>query len=520
MGELKPIGSEKLKGDAKIQRILELTYFNSQVTSTAKPNNGAEYISETVNGVYGIVKEKDGYYVKKGLNENTLDYIGGMFMKNKNKFHSYSEALKRLDYIQGQESLNEETKYVLKVNKPTTPTESPMSQPAMDAPAPDAAPPTPETGDAPSPDDMETSPDMGDTGMGDETDMGDTGMESEDDYLKTIQKLTGKLGQKLRGFQDKLEGNDVKYVINSVLSALDLDKLEMNDKEEILNQFEDDEEGTDEFGGEPSPETDVPAGDMGTGTPGEDSDLGEDMDALEQLINTPLEDDDSEEDYVEPSSMENDEVEPYVDPEDDSSFDHNDIGGAFEKFLAGQGSLDINNDEEDLPVDYNIDGEFSEQDIDPNAEEDTDLEPEPDSVEDDSVDEPSGVKFSDEPSLDNSEDDEEEIGEPKKNEVDREFAKFLKMTNNLGDGFDDEEVLGKKFASDGRVIPGEVRRATASKNDSLYANTPLDDEFDDGYTSEMSEGDIEDSQTKEIEIDELTNMINNTVKETLGKYFK
>ena len=459
MGELKPIGSEKLKGDAKIQRILELTYFNSQVTSTAKPNNGAEYISETVNGVYGIVKEKDGYYVKKGLNENTLDYIGGMFMKNKNKFHSYSEALKRLDYIQGQESLNEETKYVLKVNKPTTPTESPMSQPAMDAPSPDSAPPTPETGEAPSPDDMETSPDMGDTGMGDETDMGDAGMESEDDYLKTIQKLTGKLGQKLRGFQDKLEGDDVKYVINSVLSALDLDKLEMNDKEEILNQFEDDEEGTDEFGGEPSPETEtgVPAGDMGTGAPGEDSDLGEDMDALEQLINTPFDDSNDDEENFDNSSKE----------------DTTDID--FDKYLSGQGEYDINNDQEEkLSVD-----------------DDADLEPEVDSDIDTGDDEPSGMKISDEPSMEtNDEDDETEIGEPSKNVIDREFAKFLRQTNNLGYGFDDE-------------------------NDEDIPN-------DYNMNGEMSEEDenIDDSQVREIEIDELTNMINNTVKETLGKYFK
>jgi hypothetical protein len=472
MGELKPIGSEKLKGDAKIQRILELTYFNSQVTSTAKPNNGAEYISETVNGVYGIVKEKDGYYVKKGLNENTLDYIGGLFMKNKNKFHSYSEALKRLDYIQGQETLNEATKYVLKVNKPSVPTEAPMPQPAMDAPAPGSAP----TGDVPSPDDMESSPEtgdggvpspdeMGDTGM-DDTGMEDTGMENDEDFLKIIQKLTGKLGQKLRGYQDKLEGDDVKYVINSVLSALDLDKLEMNDKEEILNQFEDDEEGTDEFGSEPSPETEVPAGDMGGGAPGDDTELGEDMDALEQLINAPFGDDDEEEEYTDNSSM-----------EDTTDLD-------FDKYLSGQDGFNINNDEE-LPIDEE-DDEFNTDN-----ETDVDLEPELDSDLDTGDDEPSGMKFSDEPSIDTDDDEDTDIGEPKKNEVDREFAKFLQQTNNLGDGFGDED-----------------------EDEDL----PVDYNMN-GEMSEQDEN-VDDSQVREIEIDELTNMINNTVKETLGKYFK
>ena len=43
----------------------------------------AELVQESkTGGVYGIVREKDAYYVKRGLNEQSLDYIGGMFMKN------------------------------------------------------------------------------------------------------------------------------------------------------------------------------------------------------------------------------------------------------------------------------------------------------------------------------------------------------------------------------------------------------------------------------------------------------
>ena len=97
MAEYNALGSEKLKGDDKLKRILELTYFNTKNKETST-NTKAEYIKESNNGgVYGIIKEKDGYYVKKGLNESSLEYIGGMFMKNKNKFKSYAEALKRLD---------------------------------------------------------------------------------------------------------------------------------------------------------------------------------------------------------------------------------------------------------------------------------------------------------------------------------------------------------------------------------------------------------------------------------------
>ena len=141
MAEYKPLGSEKLNSDDKLKRILELTYFNNnKKTSTSK----AELVKEsTSGGVFGIVKEKDGYYVKRGLNESSLDYIGGMFMKNKNRFSSYAEALKRLELLKGQETLNEAKKYILK-SAPSTPSiENEVAAPvpaAAPAPAPAPAP--------------------------------------------------------------------------------------------------------------------------------------------------------------------------------------------------------------------------------------------------------------------------------------------------------------------------------------------------------------------------------------------
>jgi hypothetical protein len=143
MADLKPLGSEKLNGDDKLKRILELTYYNNNKKTSSSTK--AELVSESkTGGVFGIVKEKDGYYVKRGLNESSLDYIGGMFMKNKNKFSSYSEAFKRLDLLKGQEELQEATKYVLKQNKPQQ--EAPMPEPSMDvapAPSPEMAPEIP-----------------------------------------------------------------------------------------------------------------------------------------------------------------------------------------------------------------------------------------------------------------------------------------------------------------------------------------------------------------------------------------
>lgn len=296
MGDLKPLGSEKLNGDEKLKRILELTYYKngSNNTQTTK----ADYITESTTGIYGIVKEKDGYYVKKGLNESSLDYIGGMFMKNKNRFSSYAEALKRLSLLKGQEEiLNEETKYVLKVNKPSASNEAAVPPPAPEmTPAPEAAPmdamppmdaAAPETpADAaaemplalPPSDDAETGDEM------------DAAPESGEDKLKSVQKLTGKLGQKLRDIQDEMESDDIKYIINSVLSAVNLDKLDLEDKEEILGKFEDEEDftGEDEMGDEMGTE-EVPAEE-----PQPDTELGEmdGIDALENLVNMEFDEDD------------------------------------------------------------------------------------------------------------------------------------------------------------------------------------------------------------------------------------
>ena len=48
MADLKPLGSEKLNGDDKLKRILELTYYgNKKTTSNTSSNNKHEYLSES-----------------------------------------------------------------------------------------------------------------------------------------------------------------------------------------------------------------------------------------------------------------------------------------------------------------------------------------------------------------------------------------------------------------------------------------------------------------------------------------
>jgi hypothetical protein len=100
----------------------------------------------------------------------------------------------------------------------------------------------------------------------------DVDVEDEESSFKVIQKLTGKIGQKLRTY-DKNQGlssEDIKYVLNSIISAVELDKLSEEDKEDILANFEEDETDYDMEG-----EVDI---DVESGDDELDLDLDLDMD--------------------------------------------------------------------------------------------------------------------------------------------------------------------------------------------------------------------------------------------------
>jgi len=81
-----------------------------------------------------------------------------------------------------------------------------------------------------------------------------------------------------------MESDDIKYVINMVLSAVNLDALDEEDKEEIAERFENkddfsDEEGMDDIPSEDSMDDEV------TDEPS-DEELDEIMDKLESFIDT------------------------------------------------------------------------------------------------------------------------------------------------------------------------------------------------------------------------------------------
>jgi hypothetical protein len=195
-------------------------------------------------------------------------------MKNRKYYSSYSQALKRLNLLakemnvihENEEEVSlfgEQKKFVLKT--PTPPAPEPSAEPAAELPPPAPAPAAePEGGE-----DMNL--DMPELGGDDSVDepMSDIDASEPDDEeevtMKTIQKLTGKLGQKIRVVNDSegMTSDDVKYVINSVLSALNLSLLDENDRQDIMDRLEEAPESSEE----PMMGDEEPMGDEGDAMP-------------------------------------------------------------------------------------------------------------------------------------------------------------------------------------------------------------------------------------------------------------
>jgi hypothetical protein len=274
MANLKPIGSEKLTGDQKLKRIMEIARFNEVIPNRINETAKSEYSIGLADGnKYEIVKEKQGYIIKKTISESETDYLEPM--KNRKYYSSYSQAFKRLNLVAGElnrlneneEGLSlygEQKKFTLKTPKPKmdmpAPVEVPSAPPSVPSPELPASP----MGDMGIDDDMsdlEMDDDMGIDDMGGEdidtevdVDIEDNEGSDEQVTFKSIQKLTGKLTQKIRTLesQEGITSENIKYVINMVLSSFDLNELNEDDREDILSKFEDESEdlGGDDMDGE------------------------------------------------------------------------------------------------------------------------------------------------------------------------------------------------------------------------------------------------------------------------------
>ena len=307
MGGIKPIGSEKLQGIDKIRRMIEISRYNENFPQSVNETKSTEYSISLADGnIYKIEKERQGYIIKMAINESNSEYIDPM--KGRKYYSSYSQALKRLNLMvreinvlhENEEGISligeQKKKFILKTKKKTPPPVDLGTPPPADLGTPPPAdlgtpPPPADLGTPPPPADLGTPPppDMGgDMGApppdmgGDmgapppdmEGDMGapppdmegDIGspppdMEGEElddekpkekkvSEIKRIQILVGKLAQKIRSYEEEsdLSNKEVKYIINSILSAIDVDVLDEDDIEQIIGKLEgvDDEEGEEE----------------------------------------------------------------------------------------------------------------------------------------------------------------------------------------------------------------------------------------------------------------------------------
>jgi len=273
-----------LKGQDKINRITDLM---SRMTTLNESTSLSEidFIKKGPNGiVYGIIRENHNYFIKTTektsgtLIAEDFEYVGGAKNKYIERYNTYTEALKqlnmkfdmlnesygievgsnlfesdgheiqvsnasgvvvketkvsdpdndddgKLELINDEEEDVEEQKQVIRVKTPKAPVEDTVEvdEFAMD--------------------DMETAEGGGEDpfaaedggeGMDDEG-MDDEGMDDEDgdETTKKIQKLTGKVTQLMRDMDDPDSELD-KYVINSVISAIDFEEMDEEDVEMLL----------------------------------------------------------------------------------------------------------------------------------------------------------------------------------------------------------------------------------------------------------------------------------------------
>ena len=297
MGSFKPIGSEKLEGMDKIRRIIEIARYNENIPKPVNETKSTEYSISLADGnIYRIVKERQGYIIKISINESEIDYIDNI--KSRSYFRSYSQALKRLNLMtkeinviyeneEGTSLIGEQKKkFILKSktkstdDTTTTPTSAqtepaippvPETQtstlPAIGEPPTDMVPPAtnmeepttdmvpPATNMEEPPTDMEEPP----TDMEEPpTDIEDGEIENDEiekepkekkvSDIKRIQILVGKLAQKIRSYEEdkELSPKEIKYIINSILSAIDVDVLDEDDIEQIIDKLEGTEEENDE----------------------------------------------------------------------------------------------------------------------------------------------------------------------------------------------------------------------------------------------------------------------------------
>ena len=276
-----------------LKRMLELSDIKPVIKESKMSHSNFELVKSSVDGkTYAIVRESNRYHIKEtktkeNLIESDFDYVGGYMNKMKKSFTSFSDATKHLNLmfeeinnhydtesnnILESDNVLAEKKFVLKLNKKKTTKPTPVDEPSSEEESTEGGEEEFDFGgDEESTEGGEEEFDFGaeeeggeeefDFGaeeeggeeeeteeeldfdaeeegeesveeFGDENDE-DLELEDSDDEIKDIQSTTGKLGQQLRDVED-ISSDMQKWVAKSVLSALDLDTMDSEDKKDII----------------------------------------------------------------------------------------------------------------------------------------------------------------------------------------------------------------------------------------------------------------------------------------------
>lgn len=265
------VNPKKIKGKDKLDRIKDLMGKMSTLNESTSTSE-VENVKKGANGViYGIIRENHSYFIK--TTEKTsgtilaedFNYIGGLQNKNIERYGSYAEALKQLNLkfdmlnesfgIKDNTNLFESDAVEVKeanasgvvVKEEPEVIEDQKKVIKVDAPAP--APVEDEVADEEEIS-MEEDPFGGEEEVSMDIDVEEEGEDDGDGYTKKIQKLTGKIGQLLRD-KDEPDAELDKYVINSIISAINWEDIPDEDVEDIIAKIEgEDEEDGELEGGE------------------------------------------------------------------------------------------------------------------------------------------------------------------------------------------------------------------------------------------------------------------------------
>ena len=231
-----------------LQRMRELMG-NRKPINESKSLSTVELIKKSPNGkYYGVIRENKKYFIKESNDGSNFDFIGGVGNKTKNQFESYEQAVRRLNLMLESSDvltpdLIEEKKFVIKTKKKS----EPKSTDTFDFGGDKGEEEIPDfnLGGNESDKELDFGDDFEDNESDKELDFGgdsEEDLSDKDDPIKSIQKMTGKLGQKIRDTED-LSSDTMKWVAKSILSALDLEGMDNEDKKDLIRTIKNDKVG-------------------------------------------------------------------------------------------------------------------------------------------------------------------------------------------------------------------------------------------------------------------------------------